>query len=95
MDVSPRRKENLFERIGSCQCNVCGYTPEELGQEKHYAYLAGHYCSSECYDTLFGVCTECTKKNMTVVTNAEDGKGEICDACYMEQHDLTVVTIGC
>ena len=91
--ISSNRKEDLFERIDANQCNVCGYTPEELGKEKHYAYSCGHYCSKECYDTLFDICDVCGELNMTVVSNENNGKGKICDACYDKEHNLSVVTI--
>lgn len=93
MKTNPDRKDDLFERIRADQCNVCGFTPQELGKEKHRCYYVGHYCSSECYDTLFDYCGLCGKENMTVVTNEKDGKGKICDQCYMDREGLTVVTI--
>jgi hypothetical protein len=94
MKINPDRIENFWDRLHANQCEVCGYTPEELRQEKHYAYYGGHYCSSECYDTLFDNCEECGKLNMTVVRNDKNGKGKICDACYMKKNNLTVCTIG-
>lgn len=95
MKINKNRKDNLFDRIRSMQCNVCGFTPEEKGEVKHYAYSAGHYCSKECYATLFDTCDTCGKLNMSVVSNDRNGKGKICDACYMEANNLGITTIVC
>jgi hypothetical protein len=92
-EVSPNRKEWLTERLQANQCEVCGFSLEELGLDKHKCYLAGNYCSTECYDTLFDHCNVCGKLNMTVVTNERDGKGKICDKCYMKREGLSVITI--
>ena len=93
MHISPNRKNNYHDRIMANQCEVCGFTPEELCQDKHRCYMAGHYCSRECYDTLFDYCEACGQKNMTVVTNEANGNGKLCDQCYMQKSGLSICTI--
>jgi hypothetical protein len=75
---------------GKCICEACG---KKFFESEQYAYYCGYYCSKECYETLFLNCTKCDQKNMTAKTNLKYHNEQLCDQCYMEKHNLGLVTI--
>ncbi|MHC4240401.1 MAG: hypothetical protein ACYSUC_11745 [Planctomycetota bacterium] len=72
-------------------CAACG----EIGSaDNHMPYYTGRwYHEDECYNTLFAECDNCHQKNMTVPMNLGLNGEDLCDKCYMEKHNLRVVTL--
>lgn len=72
-------------------CEACKVT---FDMEEHYAYSSGYFCSRKCYNTLFLICEECKKLDMSAKLNLDKNGEQLCDICYMKKHNLSVAVLS-
>jgi hypothetical protein len=83
-------------------CQACGQTKENPpeGSRPTFYYYGGQYHAGACYDTLFGICTACGQKNMSVRRNNNPNTSSpswvepLCDACHSKKYGWYTVTIS-
>lgn len=95
------RRASIADANASGECAVCCV-------RKHYKLFYGvlsgkRYCTSKCYDTLFGKCLDCGRMNMACLTNAKPNprnpewggpENHICDECHQKKHNYGIVCLS-